>query len=195
MNAEIAMGDDTPPLAEMYARTSAKARGLTPEQILQQILAAPETKDIADSFGLDVKLYASRVLHYVQNPKAEPELFFLQPQDAKALGLPATVAEAAKIIEEGAAKAEDAEARAERGAFVAGDADRAKQSVAAAGLSTQVRAPQAAPAKPLGSALKGQVKRGLSAAPKKAPDPAAAAPSSAPAAQAPDPPTGGDPQL
>ncbi len=56
--------------------------------LIARILEDKETFKIADALGLDAEDYAKRVLFYLRNPKADPQLQFMSEADAAAAGLP-----------------------------------------------------------------------------------------------------------
>lgn len=56
--------------------------------LIARILEDKETYKIADALGIDAEDYAKRVLFYLRNPKADPQLQFMSPADAEAAGMP-----------------------------------------------------------------------------------------------------------
>jgi hypothetical protein len=56
--------------------------------LMAKILAEPATEKIASSLGLSVDEYAQRVLFFLKNPKAEPQLTVMTPQEEKQAGVP-----------------------------------------------------------------------------------------------------------
>lgn len=62
--------------------------GKSDEDVLRKILAEDATHKIADSLGMEPEEYAKRVLFYIRNPKAQPQLNVLSPAAEKAAGVP-----------------------------------------------------------------------------------------------------------
>lgn len=60
------------------------------EVIRAEIIAAPESKQLAKTFGVSVEEYADLVLDYVQNPAKEPILEVVDDEDAEEQGVPLT---------------------------------------------------------------------------------------------------------
>jgi hypothetical protein len=60
----------------------------TDEALLAKILAEKATHQIAEALGLPPEEYAKRVLFFVRNPKAEPQLNVLTPQQEREAGIP-----------------------------------------------------------------------------------------------------------
>ena len=56
--------------------------------LIARILEDAETTKIAAALGLEPEDYAKRVLFYLRNPKADPQLQFMSPADAEAAGMP-----------------------------------------------------------------------------------------------------------
>ncbi len=65
-----------------------KPSDMTDAQLIERILEDKETHQIAEALGLEPQDYAARVLHYIRNPKAEPQLQFMDAQQEKEAGMP-----------------------------------------------------------------------------------------------------------
>lgn len=63
---------------------------LSDAQILEKVLAQPETAQLAATLGMSVDNYAKMVVHYIRNPEAEPELELMSDEDARKAGMPST---------------------------------------------------------------------------------------------------------
>ena len=61
---------------------------MTDEELISRILEDKETTQIASALGLEPVDYAARVLHYIRNPNAEPQLEVMEPGAAKEAGMP-----------------------------------------------------------------------------------------------------------
>lgn len=61
---------------------------MTDEEVMARILEDAETGQIAEALGLDPVDYAARVLHYIRNPNAEPQLEILDAVGEKEAGMP-----------------------------------------------------------------------------------------------------------
>lgn len=132
---------------------------MTDEQLLARILEDPETEEIASTLGLDAADYAARVLFYLKNPGADPQLDIMTPADEKAAGMP-SVAETVQWLQ----KVESGEIpmEGEHHTHFAGFGDDEKSAVTAAGGSIEKKAPRAEETSPHGSpAPAGAPKRGL----------------------------------
>ena len=70
----------------------------TDDQLLAKILAEPATQTIAESLGLPPEEYAKRVLFYLKNPKAQPQLSVMTPEQENAAGVP-SVAESLAFVD------------------------------------------------------------------------------------------------
>jgi hypothetical protein len=71
---------------------------MTDEELLARILEDAETAQIASTLGLEPADYAARVLHYIRNPNAQPQLDVMDPGAAKEAGLP-SLAECHDFVE------------------------------------------------------------------------------------------------
>jgi hypothetical protein len=71
---------------------------MTDEELLARILEDKETTQIATALGLEPGDYAARVLHYIRNPNADPQLQVMDPGAAKEAGMP-SLAECADFVE------------------------------------------------------------------------------------------------
>jgi hypothetical protein len=60
----------------------------TDDELRARIVASPDTKQIADSLGLEFDKYVDMVLHFKKNPNAEPILDVMSDEDAAAQGIP-----------------------------------------------------------------------------------------------------------
>lgn len=128
------------------------------QDLMAKILAEPATSKIADSLGISIEEYAARVLFYIKNPKADPQLNVLTPEQEKAAGVP-SMAEAVTFINKLHSGEIPLEGEHERTRFAGFDDDE-KSAVNAAGGTAKREAPKAAPT----TAPSGPVvaKRGLS---------------------------------
>jgi hypothetical protein len=61
---------------------------MTDDELLARILEEPDILRLADTLGLEPEDYAKRVLFYMRNPNAEPQLTVLTPEAAKEAGVP-----------------------------------------------------------------------------------------------------------
>ena len=48
---------------------------MSDDDLLARILQDAETTTIADALGLEPADYAARVMHYIRNPNAEPQIY------------------------------------------------------------------------------------------------------------------------
>lgn len=60
------------------------------EVVRAEIIAAPESKELAKTFGVSVEEYAELVLDYLQNPGKDPLLEVVDEEDAEEQGVPLT---------------------------------------------------------------------------------------------------------
>jgi hypothetical protein len=133
---------------------------MTDDQLRERIMRDPETAEIAASLGIAVEDYVARVLHYLKNPKADPELTVMGPEDEKANGMP-TVRDVVGFFEKIDAGEIDVEPE-QRSAFVGFDDDEKSAVTMTGGSSAARRAPQKDPPLPGADTLPGNaVSRGL----------------------------------
>lgn len=113
----------------------------TDEELIARILEDKETHVIAESLGLDAGEYAARVLFYLKNPKADPQLTLLTPEQEKAAGVPspAEVMDFARKMESGEIDTGPAHNRSQ----FAGFDDEEKSAITAAGGQAKKEAPKA----------------------------------------------------
>jgi hypothetical protein len=71
---------------------------MTDEELLARILEDQETAQIAAALGLEPADYAARVLYYIRNPNADPQLEVMEPGAAKEAGMP-SLFECAEFVE------------------------------------------------------------------------------------------------
>jgi len=71
---------------------------MTDDQLIARILEDAETATIAESLGLEPAEYAKRVMHYIRNPNADPQLQFMDAEAEKEAGVP-TVADCVTFLE------------------------------------------------------------------------------------------------
>ena len=55
--------------------------------IKAKLLADPNTKAIAEKIGVDLNEYVDQVVFFVQNPKADPQLYVVEDEDLRKLGM------------------------------------------------------------------------------------------------------------
>lgn len=73
-------------------------QSMTDEQLIARILEDAETAIIAEALGLEPADYAARVLHYIRNPNADPQLEIMDAQAEKEAGMP-SVGEVRQFLE------------------------------------------------------------------------------------------------
>ncbi len=136
--------------------------GRTASQILESVLAQTETKQIADTLGLDLNDYAELVVHYALHPDESPELEVMDDAQARAAGLPST-AECVSFLEKIASGEIDTTLPTERTHYAGYDSEE-RSSVTLTGASSVKRAPAPGEAQgavadtaPHGAALRNQV--------------------------------------
>ncbi len=111
------------------------------EELIARILEDKETHVIADSLGIDAGDYAARVLFYMRNPNADPQLTLLTPEQERAAGVPSpqeTMAFARKL-ESGEIDVGPAHNKTQ----FAGFDDEEKSAITAAGGQSKKEAPKA----------------------------------------------------
>jgi hypothetical protein len=113
------------------------------DELLQQVLAQPETKEIADALGLELQDYAELVVHYKLHPDDEPEILTMDEGAAKQAGVP-TIAETKAFLEGVASGAIDVTPEEEQTRFAVDDDE--KDAVTLTGAKRIVRAPTSAEA-------------------------------------------------
>jgi hypothetical protein len=52
----------------------------------KKLMTDATTKGIAKNLGVDLKEYVDQVIYFVENPKAEPELYVMKDEDLRAAG-------------------------------------------------------------------------------------------------------------
>ncbi len=57
-----------------------------PEALRAQLMEDPETKAIAKHLGVELKDYVAQVLHFVQNPSADPQVYVAEDEDLRSIG-------------------------------------------------------------------------------------------------------------
>jgi hypothetical protein len=113
---------------------------MTDDQIIARILEDAETTIIAEALGLEPADYAARVLHYIRNPNADPQLDVMDAAAEKEAGMP-SVAECRQFLE----KLEDGDEH-EQTKFTGFDED--EKSAATLTGTGRKKGPQAAPPLP-----------------------------------------------
>ncbi len=58
------------------------------EDLMARILQDAETTTIADSLGIEPADYAARVMHYIRNPNADPQLTLMDAAAEREAGMP-----------------------------------------------------------------------------------------------------------
>lgn len=58
------------------------------EDLMARILQDAETTTIAESLGIEPADYAARVLHYIRNPNADPQLTLMDAAAEREAGMP-----------------------------------------------------------------------------------------------------------
>lgn len=61
---------------------------MSDDEVLEKILAQEETRQIAESLGLEPVVYAQRVLHYMRNPDQSPDIQLMSDEEAREAGMP-----------------------------------------------------------------------------------------------------------
>ena len=115
-------------------------QSMTDEQLIARILEDAETATIAEALGLEPADYAARVLHYIRNPNADPQLDVMDAAAEKEAGMP-SVAEVVQFLE----KMEQGEEH-EQTKFAGFDDD--EKSAATLTGTGRKKGPQAAPPLP-----------------------------------------------
>lgn len=115
---------------------------LSDDELMGKILAQSETREIADSLGLEATEYAQRVLHYLRNPDKSPEIQLMSDEEAQDAGMP-TVQDCVEFL----TKAVDEELKRDQAQFDdAGDEE--KSSVTLAGGDIRKKAPRSPMTRP-----------------------------------------------
>lgn len=107
-------------------------------QLLQEVLAQPETKEIADALGLELADYAALVVHYRLNPDDEPTIMTMDEGAAKQAGVP-TVQETVDWLKKVESGEIDVTPEEERTRFAVDDDE--KDAITLTGAKRIVRAP------------------------------------------------------
>jgi hypothetical protein len=126
-------------------------------ELLARILQDPETGQIAESLGLEPVDYAARVLHYLKNPNAQPQMQVMTPEQEREAGMPST-GDVVKFFEDIDSGAISLEGEHEKTRYAGFDDDE-KSAVTVAGGNAVKRAP--APAPSVAAAPAAAPKRGL----------------------------------
>jgi hypothetical protein len=107
----------------------------TPESIRSQLLADPDSTQLAEQLGVPLEEYVQQVVHFVTNPQEEPQLLLVEDEDLRGQGLEPPDAEAmARHLEEAVALASASDVTeftpAEMPSFVLSEAPQAPSDVA-----------------------------------------------------------------
>ena len=113
------------------------------EDLIARILEDEETTKIADALGIDPADYAARVLFYVKNPQAEPQLDIMTPEQERAAGVP-TMAESLGFLDKLQSGEIPLDAEHETTRFAGFDDDE-KSAATAAGNTAKKQAPKQQP--------------------------------------------------
>jgi predicted lipoprotein len=113
---------------------------LSDEEILAKIKKDPATRELAENLGMSVDDYAQKVLFYVRNPQAQPQIEVMSDEEAREAGMP-SVAECVSFL--GAVVNE--EAKKEEAIFAGFDEDDEHSAVT--GSLSRKRAPKIGEAK------------------------------------------------
>lgn len=57
-----------------------------PEALRKQLMADPETQGIAKNLGVELKDYVEQVIHFVQHPKDDPQVYVVEDDDLRSVG-------------------------------------------------------------------------------------------------------------
>ena len=68
-------------------KKAAKKSSKSPEALRKQLMADPNTQGIAKNLGVELKKYVDQVVHYVMNPGDEPNLYMVEDEDLRGMGL------------------------------------------------------------------------------------------------------------
>jgi hypothetical protein len=135
------------------------------EVIRAEIIAAPESKALAQTFGVSVEEYAELVLDYLQNPAKEPVLEVIDEDDAEEQGVALTTPGEVKAwLEDAATGRPDLATPPAQDGFSTDAAESHARAVlgsaapaTTAPKTTDPKAEILAPPSPLGSVLRAQV--------------------------------------
>jgi hypothetical protein len=84
------------------------------EALRRKVLSNENTAAIARNLGVSIEAYTDRVVHFLLHPQEEPELYVVEDQDLRAMGLkPPDPEEMGRFVEEAATLAEAGEAKTE----------------------------------------------------------------------------------
>lgn len=137
-----------------------------PDEVRARIKADPETAQIAKNLGVPFDDYVELVLEFAMNPKLQPQLHVVSDEELKALD-PSymTLGEMRTFLEDVASGRRQLLPHQVKTVFKAYERLREREALAAAGQSTEARAPKAGEQKgaieagddPLGEALRHQI--------------------------------------
>lgn len=113
----------------------------TDEELIARILEDEATTTIAETLGLAPVDYAARVLFYLRNPKADPQLAIMTPAQEKEAGVP-SMAEVKDFVGKMASGEIDVGPAHQKTEFAGFDDDE-KSAITAAGGHAKKEAPRA----------------------------------------------------
>jgi hypothetical protein len=58
-----------------------------PEAIRKKVLADPNTEQIAKNLGVPLEDYVNQVVHFVLHPNEDPNIYIVEDEDLRAMGL------------------------------------------------------------------------------------------------------------
>lgn len=143
----------------MASETQKKGPSRPIEKIREELMASPDSKEMAEKLGVSLEDYVEKVLFYVQNPDKEPMFYLADEEQLKAAGeeFP-TVEDTKQWLEKVASGEIDLGPMKFKDGFEAGGGPK---------LETGGSEPAAAPSDPAaGAALREQIQRQLKKAPK-----------------------------
>lgn len=58
-----------------------------PEALRAKLLADPNTRGIAEKLGVELAEYVNQVVYFASNPTVEPQLYMVEDEDLRSLGM------------------------------------------------------------------------------------------------------------